>query len=392
MLRFTLVLLPAVLMSAGAAQANKVFVSNERGNSVTVLDSQSWEVIATFPAGNRPRGITISPDGKELYVCASDDDTVRVFDPETYKELHTLPSGPDPELFALDPSGNPLYVANEDDNLVTVVDVKTRQVLAEVPVGVEPEGVAVSPDAKTIINTSETTNMAHFIDASTYKIVHNVLVDQRPRYAEFTADGKKLYVSSEIGGTVSVIDMTAAEPTIAKKISFAVPGILPEWLQPVGVKATRDGSRIFVALGPANRVAVIDGATDEVLDYLIVGQRVWQMAFTPGEEFLITTNGNSNDVSIIDVGRCDPLGSGRRATLGGCGRPGLRRRNAAGPIWEDFHHAQIDFRGAGRAHSGKPSRCGAALHRIRLRRTACQMQPRRADRDHARLRQTAWQG
>jgi YVTN family beta-propeller protein len=25
------------------------------------------------------------------------------------------------------------------------------------------------------------------------------------------------------------------------------------------------------------------------------------MAFTPGEEFLITTNGNSNDISIIDV-------------------------------------------------------------------------------------------
>src|SRR5688500_7485049 len=92
MLRSALVLLPAVLLFAGAASANKVFVSNERGNSVTVLDSQSWEVIATFPAGNRPRGITISPDGKELYVCASDDDTVRVFDTETYKELHTLPS------------------------------------------------------------------------------------------------------------------------------------------------------------------------------------------------------------------------------------------------------------------------------------------------------------
>lgn len=93
MLRPALAIVSAVLLSAGSAEANKVFVSNERGNNITVLDSESWEVIATFPAGNRPRGITISPDGKELYVCASDDDTVRVFDPETYKELHTLPSG-----------------------------------------------------------------------------------------------------------------------------------------------------------------------------------------------------------------------------------------------------------------------------------------------------------
>jgi PQQ-dependent catabolism-associated beta-propeller protein len=161
--------------------------------------------------------------------------------------------------------------------------------------------MAISPDAKVIINTSETTNMAHFIDAASYEITHNVLVDQRPRYAEFTRDGTKLYVSSEIGGTVSVIDMTAAEPSVMKKITFEVPGVLPEWLQPVGVKITADDSRVFVALGPANRVAVIDGRTDEVIDYLLVGQRVWQMAFTPDEAFLITTNGNSNDVSIIDV-------------------------------------------------------------------------------------------
>jgi YVTN family beta-propeller protein len=67
------------------------------------------------------------------------------------------------------------------------------------------------------------------------------------------------------------------------------------------VRVTQDGSRVFVALGPSNRVAVVDGETWEVLDYLLVGQRVWQLAFTPDEKFLISTNGNSNDVSIIDV-------------------------------------------------------------------------------------------
>ena len=69
------------------AMANKAFVSNEKGNTVTVVDTDTWEVLAEFPAGNRPRGITISPDGTKLYVAASDDDTVRVFDTETYKEI-----------------------------------------------------------------------------------------------------------------------------------------------------------------------------------------------------------------------------------------------------------------------------------------------------------------
>ena len=84
-------------------------------------------------------------------------------------------------------------------------------------------------------------------------------------------------------------------------VTFDVPGVLPEAIQPVGVRVTNDGKKVFVALGPSNRVAVIDGETDEVKDYLLVGQRVWQMAFTPDEKYLFTTNGNSNDISVIDT-------------------------------------------------------------------------------------------
>lgn len=308
MIRFLLA--TACVCAASGAWAGKAFVSNERGNDITVIDTDTWEVIETFPGGNRPRGITLSPDGALLYVCASDDDTVRVFDTVSYEELYTLPSGPDPELFVIDPSGSPLYIANEDDNLVTVTDTNSHTILAEVPVGVEPEGMAISPDEKWVVNTSETTNMAHFISTEDYQIKHNVLVDQRPRYAEYTSDGKRLFVSAEIGGTVSVIDIAEdGTPTLNQKITFEVAGVLPEWLQPVGVKATSDGSRIFVALGPANRVAVIDGESLEVVDYILVGQRVWQMAFTPGEEFLVTTNGNSNDVTVIDVAKEEAIKS-----------------------------------------------------------------------------------
>jgi YVTN family beta-propeller protein len=57
-----------------------------------------------------------------------------------------------------------------------------------------------------------------------------------------------------------------------------------------------------VALGPANRVAVVNAVTFEVEKYLLVGQRVWQLAFTPDEKLLFTTNGASSDVSAIDAG------------------------------------------------------------------------------------------
>jgi PQQ-dependent catabolism-associated beta-propeller protein len=166
---------------------------------------------------------------------------------------------------------------------------------------VEPEGMGVSPDGKLLVNTSETTNMAHFIDTTTHTIIDNVLVDARPRVAEFTSDGSQVWVSAEIGGTVTVID--AATRKILGKIEFQIPGVNQDAIQAVGIRITKDKKRAFVALGPANRVAVVDAATFKVERYLLVGQRVWQLAFTPDERFLFTTNGASNDVSVIDVDR-----------------------------------------------------------------------------------------
>ncbi len=141
--------------------------------------------------------------------------------------------------------------------------------------------------------------MAHFIDNDTRKVVANVLVDSRPRRAEWTADGQQVWVSSEIGGTVSVIDPPSHK--IVHKIAFAVSGVPQEAIQAVGVALTKDRKLGFVALGPANRVAVVDAQTYEVKKYLLVGQRVWNLAFNSDESRLYTTNGISNDVSVIDV-------------------------------------------------------------------------------------------
>ena len=74
-----------------------------------------------------------------------------------------------------------------------------------------------------------------------------------------------------------------------------------ESIQPVGIALTPDQSLAFVALGPANRVAVVDAKTFEVKRYLLVGQRVWNLAFSGDGKRLFTTNGVSNDMSVIDV-------------------------------------------------------------------------------------------
>ena len=294
----------AVLLGAGLAiaappaAAYQVYVSNEKDNTISVIDGESLEVVQTIEVGERPRGIVL--DGDTLYICTSDDDHVEVLDVTTGRVTHTLPSGPDPELMELGPEGRYLYIANEDDNLVTVVDVEKRRKVVEIPVGIEPEGIGVSHDGALLVNTSETTNMAHFIDTESLEIVANVLVDTRPRVAQFTPDDVEVWVSAEIGGTVAVID--AASKEITTKIEFEVEGMRPEAIQPVGIAHTTDGSnKAYVALGPSARIARVDRETYEVEKYYLVGPRVWNLTLSPDGKRLFTTNGVSGDVSVIDL-------------------------------------------------------------------------------------------
>src|SRR5208282_6815151 len=76
------------LLFPAPAFAYTVYVTNEKGNSISVIDSDTQKVTQTVPAGRRPRGVTISPDGKLLYVCASDENSVEVFDTATMTMLN----------------------------------------------------------------------------------------------------------------------------------------------------------------------------------------------------------------------------------------------------------------------------------------------------------------
>ena len=119
-------------IAISTAAADTIYVSNEKDNTITVIDGAKLEPIKTIPVGQRPRGIVLSKDENSLYICASDSDHVEVLDIATGKVVRTLPSGADPEFFALDPTGKLLYVANEDNSLVTVVDVERGAVVTEI--------------------------------------------------------------------------------------------------------------------------------------------------------------------------------------------------------------------------------------------------------------------
>ena len=202
-----------------APPAVGVYVTNETGGDLSVIDAASNTVVATIPLGKRPRGIVASPDRTLLYVALSGSpiggpnvdesklpppdrsaDGIGVVDVRQRKLIKVLPSGPDPEQVAVSPDGKEIYVANEDIGQLSVIDTSDGHLIQSFKIGDEPEGVTVEPGGKRVWVTSEADGAVFVADLAAKKIVKPVKVGPRPRSIAFTPDGARAYVPSENGG------------------------------------------------------------------------------------------------------------------------------------------------------------------------------------------------
>ena len=286
-------------LAAGVCAAQgTAYVSSEKDDAVTLIDTQTLAVKGTIPTCKRGRHIQRLPDGKLMVAC-TDSNAADVIDPATGKSVRRVALGDEPEAFDISPDGKTIYVSNEDEAETSFIEAATGKVLQSIKVGQEPEGVKVSADGKTLYVTSEVASMVHVIDVASAKVVKNVKVGKRPRRMAITPDGKELWVTNELGSSVSIV--STADHSVIGEVKFAVKGARAEDISPVGITMTRDGKRAFVSLGKANHVAFVDVPGRKVTDLVLVGKRAWNVALDKAEQRLWVVNGLSDDVTVIDV-------------------------------------------------------------------------------------------
>ena len=290
-----------------------LYVSNEMGGDVAVIDLETRAVKARIPVGKRPRGIHSSPDGKTVYVALSGSpvggpgvdektlplpdrklDGIGVIDVTKGRFVRMLPSGTDPEEFAVSLDGRRLFISNEDAGTLSVLDLEGGAIVRAVPVGEEPEGVNLSPDGRFVYVTSENDSTVTVVDTDTLEPVATIPVGPRPRSTGFSPDGQRAYVSAENGGELNVVD------TVAYRAVGTIPVSGAAW-KPMGVVMSQDGATLFVTMGRGRMLTLFDVASQRETAAIDVGERPWGLALSPDGRTAYTANGQSNDVSIVDV-------------------------------------------------------------------------------------------
>jgi YVTN family beta-propeller protein len=117
------------LAFAATADGKKVHVVDSVYNIVSVIDTATSTVIATIPVGIFPYEITVTPDGKKVYVTNRkgkivgfiNRSTVSVIYTSTNTVTTTVPVDNNPFEVAVTPDGSKVYVTNADDNTISVL-------------------------------------------------------------------------------------------------------------------------------------------------------------------------------------------------------------------------------------------------------------------------------
>jgi YVTN family beta-propeller protein len=280
------------------AQA-RAYVTDRCNNSVFVIDTGTNKVVDTIPVGITPFVPAVTPDGTRVYVTHRDARMISVIDTATDKVISTIPLAGFAWGIAITPDGTRAYVPTVS-SLVSVIDTSTNTVTATIPVSFSPFNVAITPDgAKVYVTHALTLDSPRLsvISTATNSVIHSFRIAGDPTGIAITPDGTRAFVTSQtfFGGEIidtatdSLVDFgplgyqIAITPdgtrayvgrgTEVSSIDTAT-NTVAGTVQISGLSrflaATADSKRVYVCsqgdLGPDSSVAVIDTATNMVVD------------------------------------------------------------------------------------------------------------------------------
>jgi len=244
------------LLAAYPAAAASLFISNTKGESISVIDTTTLEVTATIPLGKgKPNRIVFQPDGKQLWVV--------------YDKSHDL----------------------------GIVDAEAKKLVKRVKIGGNPYNLNFTPDGRHLLVldwSSDTSNdEIIFYDLQADKIDGRVEVSTWPAHSVFSKDGSKLYVSGETAGDVTVIDVAKRE-VLARYVHGGGDAM--------GLAVTADGKTLYAAAGENKAVMKIDTATNKPVATIVLPGVVHEATLTLDGRYLYTTLRKVNKLVVVDTG------------------------------------------------------------------------------------------
>jgi YVTN family beta-propeller protein len=274
-----------------------------------------------------------------IYVLNNAGTTISVIDPATNKVVQTIKGIEVPEGAVFSPDGSRIYVSNGADDFLDVLDRKSGKPIKRVPISGHANNVAITPDGRRVlVCIAEVPAALDIIDAVSLKKVKTIPVKDRLHNIVVTADGKYAVVGSTAGQFIAFVDLKTEQ--LAGQTDFDQ-GVLP-----LAIEHAADGSgrRVFLQLNQTNGFVVVDFAKrqevtrvkfpDEPTGFVKGGVPGHGMEIAPDGKTLWVTSRWANAVFIYSLPEIKLLGHVPLPVLNLPGKPPI----PAGSNWVTFTH------------------------------------------------------
>jgi YVTN family beta-propeller protein len=293
-----------------------VYVANQRGDNISVINANTNKVIGTITAvGKLPLLVAVTPDNATLYIAKQSQFSVMAIDTASGNVIaNILLSGP-PLQIAATPDGGFVYVTEDISNGVYLLEriaTNTNTVdTTNFPSQSKLDAIAFSPDGKTAYAAVECPNNAcvDILDTSTLTAftgspfsIQNTIPSGAASIA-VTPDGLKACMSVQlIDGNLGVAFVgTASNPPLISTLDLGNSAVVSDYgfgIAPDGVLYAAEPG---VQTAPQSTVISINTSSQALLNTIQVGLGPTGVAVGPGGASVYVTNAYDNTVSIIDT-------------------------------------------------------------------------------------------
>jgi YVTN family beta-propeller protein len=291
-------LLTGVLaLSAVPAAAADLFISNTKSDSISVIDTTTFEVTATITLGKgKPNRIMFHPDGKTAWVVYDKSHDLGIVDAETRKLVKRVKIGGNPYNLNFTPDGRHLLVLDWSSDVsndeIIFYDLQAERIAGRVAVSTWPAHSVFSKDATRLYVSGETAGDVTVVDVATREVLARYVHGGGDAMGlAMTADGKFLWAAAGENKAVLKIDTATNKPVA----SVALPGVVHE------ATLTLDGKYLYTTLRKVNKLVVVDTATGKIVTVLPQKGYPDLVTMEPTGRYALVTNRYADLVAVIDL-------------------------------------------------------------------------------------------
>ena len=292
-----------------AASTVRIIQTNSAGDDVSIIDPATNQVVGVIHGIEVNHGAAAAPDGSRYYVSDEGESTLDVVDAKTLKVTKKIPLSGHPNNISISKNGKRVYVSIAvAPGAVDVIDTVSQEKVKSIAVKGAVHNTYVTPDGKYVVSGSIPGKTVTVIDAQTEEPVWSLTMDKGIRPMAFAAnpDGSTKWIFVQLSGFngFAVVDFATHKEINRIKLPDLAAGKQPFLVggnESHGMAVTSDQKTLVVNSRLNSAIYAYSLPDLKLLGSADVGQSPDWVTLTPDGTRAYVANAASNSVSVVDI-------------------------------------------------------------------------------------------